>query len=182
MANTILVLTRVAADNVDSLNHTAIATTDVMNGALLTLETGLSNLPGKPYVFNATPLADANAHVEFYMACSPEVNVTADGSLLYKGINVDPRNFINQAGYEFDVFSVQIGDIVQVSAPFFAANFDPGTVTSATVVEYDATNTGMTAKVSATADYAGIQFQILKSQPIPVGHDSVPAWLLRRVK
>lgn len=36
MANTILVLTRVAADNVDAYNRSAIASTDVMNGTLLT--------------------------------------------------------------------------------------------------------------------------------------------------
>ena len=35
MANTILVLTRIAADNVDAYNRSAIATTNVMNGTLL---------------------------------------------------------------------------------------------------------------------------------------------------
>lgn len=181
MANTILVLTRIAADNVDAYNRSAIATTNTMNGTLLTLETGLSTTPGKSFVFNATPLADANAHKQYWMACSPEVNVLGDGTLLYKGINNDPRSFFNPANVEFDVFAVQIGDIVQVSAPFFVANFDPGTVTGATVVEYDATNNGMVAKTAATKSYEGIQFKIIKSFPFVVGSESVPGWLLERV-
>lgn len=181
MANTVLVLTRIAADNVDAYNRSAIATVDVMNGEVVTLETGLSTTAGKPFVFNATPLADVNAHKQYWMACSPEVNVTADGALYYKGINVDPRAYTNRANVEFDVFAVQIGDIVQVSAPFFAANFDPGTVTNATVVEYDATNSGFTAKTVATASYEGIQFSILKTFPLNIGQERVPAWLLMRI-
>lgn len=181
MANTILVLTRVAADNVDAYNRSAIATTDVMNGALLTLETGLSTAPGKPFVFNATPLADVNAHKQYWMACAPEVNTLTDGTLIYKGINNDPRSFTNPANIEFDVFAVQIGDIVQLSAPFFVANFDPGTVKDATVVEYDANNNGMVAKTAATKSYEGIQFKIIKSFPFVVGSESVPGWLLERV-
>ena len=181
MANTILVLTRIAADNVDAYNRSAIATTNTMNGTLLTLETGLSTTPGKSFVFNATPLTDANAHKQYWMACSPEVNVLGDGTLLYKGINNDPRSFFNPANVEFDVFAVQIGDIVQLSAPFFVANFDPGTVTGATVVEYDAVNNGMVAKVAATESYEGIQFKIIKSFPFVVGSESVPGWLLERV-
>ena len=73
------------------------------------------------------------------------------------------------------------GDIVQVSAPFFAENFDPGTVTSAKVVEYDAVNNGMIAKTIPTVDYAGIQFEIIKNFNFVVGSDSVPGWLLMRV-
>lgn len=181
MANTILVLTRIAADNVDAYNRSAIATTNTMNGTLLTLETGLSTTPGKSFVFNATPLADADEHKQYWMACSPEVNVLGDGTLLYKGINNDPRSFFNPANVEFDVFAVQIGDIVQVSAPFFAENFDPGTVTGAKVVEYDAANNGMTAKTTPTVDYAGIKFKIIKNFNFVVGSDSVPGWLLMRV-
>lgn len=181
MANTILVLTRVAADNVDAYNRSAIATTDVMNGALLTLEKGLSTAPGKPFVFNAIPLADANAHKQYWMACAPEVNTLTDGTLIYKGINNDPRSFTNPANIEFDVFAVQIGDIVQLSAPFFVANFDPGTVSGATVVEYDAVKKGMVAKVDAANSYEGIQFKIIKSFPFVVGSESVPGWLLERV-
>lgn len=78
MANTILVLTRVAADNVDAYNRSAIASSDVMNGTLLTLETGLSTAPGKPFVFKATPLADVNAHKQYWMACAPEVNALTE--------------------------------------------------------------------------------------------------------
>lgn len=181
MANTVLVLTRIAADNVDALNRSAIAETDIMNGTILTLEDGLSDESDKDFVFNATPLDDVDAHREYWMACSPEVNITGAEDYQYRGLNNDPRNFTNVAGLEFDVFSVQMGDIVQVSAPFFAEGFDPGTITGATVVEYDAGNTGMTAKTAGTASFEGIQFEIIKNFPLNIGQEAVPAWLLMRI-
>lgn len=182
MANTILVLSRVAADNVDAYNRSAIATVDVMNGEVVTLETGLSATAGKDFVWNATPIADADAHAQYWMACAPEVNVLADGTLLYKGINVDPRSYINKANTEFDVFAVQIGDLVQVSAPFFAEGQDPATIgDTAKYVEYTA-STGWKAVATATADYKGLRFSIAKSMPFAVGSESVPAWILERVQ
>lgn len=182
MANTILVLSRVAADNVDAYNRSAIATADVMNGAVVTLETGLSTVAGKDFVWNATELADANAHAQYWMACAPEVNVLADGTLLYKGINVDPRSYINKANTEFDVFAVQVGDSVQISAPFFAEGQDPATIgDTAKYVEFTA-GTGWKAVATATTDYKGLQFKIVKSMPFAVGSESVPAWILERVQ
>lgn len=182
MANTVLVLSRVAADNVDAYNRSAIAETDIMNGAVVTLEDGFSDKAGKDFVWEATALADANAHAQYWMACAPEVNVLADGTLLYKGISVDPRNYTNVANVEFDVFSLQIGDMVQVTTPFFANNKDPKTVNTATVVEF-AAGTGWQALAQGTgATYKGLLFAIRRDMPIAIGADSEPAWLLERIQ
>lgn len=182
MANTVLVLSRIAADNVDAYNRSAICSEDVMNGTVVTLESGFSETAGKEFVWTATPLGDADKHAQYWMACAPEVNVLADGSLLYKGISVDPRNYTNVKNTEFDVFSVQIGDCVQISTPFFANKQDPATIgATAKFVEYTA-DTGWKAIAKATSAYAGLRFAIRKSMPIAIGADSEPAWILERVQ
>lgn len=182
MANTVLVLSRVAADNVDAYNRSAICDTDVMNGTVVTLETGFSETAGKEFVWTATPLGDAGKHAQYWMACTPEVNVLADGTLLYKGISVDPRNYTNIKNVEFDVLSVQIGDCVQISTPFFANAQDPATIgATAKYVEYTA-GTGWKALAEATSAYAGLRFAIRKAMPFAIGTDSEAGWILERVQ
>lgn len=182
MANTVLVLSRIAADNVDAYNRSAICDTDVMNGTVVTLETGFSETAGKGFVWTATPLGDAGKHAQYWMACAPEVNVLADGTLLYKGISVDPRNYTNVKNVEFDVFSLQIGDCVQISTPFFASAQDPATIgATAKFVEYTA-GTGWKAIAEATSAYSGLRFAIRKAMPFAIGTDSEAGWILERVQ
>ena len=182
MANTVLVLSRIAADNVDAYNRSAICSEDVMNGTVVTLENGFSETAGKEFVWTATPLGDADKHAQYWMACAPEVNVLADGSLLYKGISVDPRNYTNVKNTEFDVFSVQIGDCVQISTPFFANEQDPATIgATAKFVEYTA-DTGWKAIATATSAYSGLRFAIRKAMPFAIGTDSEAGWILERVQ
>lgn len=182
MANTVLVLSRVAADNVDAYNRSAICSEDVMNGTVVTLENGFSAIAGKGFVWTATPLGDEDKHAQYWMACAPEVNVLADGTLLYKGISVDPRNYTNVKDTEFDVFSVQIGDCVQISTPFFANAQDPATIgTTAKFVEYTA-DTGWKAIATATNAYNGLRFAIRKAMPFAIGTDSEAGWILERVQ
>lgn len=182
MANTVLVLSRIAADNVDAYNRSAICDTDVMNGTVVTLENGFSETAGKGFVWTATPLGDAGKHAQYWMACTPEVNVLADGTLLYKGISVDPRNYTNVKNVEFDVFSLQIGDCVQISTPFFASAQDPATIgATAKFVEYTA-DTGWKAIAEATSAYTGLRFAIRKAMPFAIGTDSEAGWILERVQ
>lgn len=182
MANTVLVLSRIAADNVDAYNRSAICSKDVMNGTVVTLENGFSEIAGKGFVWTATPLGDAGKHAQYWMACAPEVNVLPDGTLLYKGIGVDPRNYTNVKNTDFDVISVQIGDCVQLTTPFFANAQDPATIgATAKYVEYTV-GTGWKALTEATSAYAGLRFAIRKSMPIAIGADSEPAWILERVQ
>lgn len=182
MANTVLVLSRVAADNVDAYNRSAICSEDVMNGTVVILETGFSETAGKEFVWTATPLSDESKHTRYWMACAPEVNVLPDGTLLYKGIGVDPRNYTNVKNTEFDVISVQIGDCVQLTTPFFAKAQDPATIgATAKYVEYTA-GAGWKALAKTTSTYAGLRFVIRKSMPIAIGADSEPAWILERIQ
>jgi hypothetical protein len=51
-----------------------------------------------------------------WMAYSPEVVTVVSGTLKYKGLNNDPRNFTNLSGDILDAFKPQVGDIVTMTA------------------------------------------------------------------
>ena len=51
-----------------------------------------------------------------WMAYSPEIVTVVSGSLKYKGLNNDPRNFTNLSGEVFDAFKPQKGDIITITA------------------------------------------------------------------
>lgn len=158
MANTVMVLTRVQADNIDALNRVAKHTADLVNGSPVTL-----TFPESGEVFTATP---ATTGLKFsigrkepiiigsegiggeevdawllevtentsnvWLVYSPEVNKQIVG-MIWGG--KDPRNFTNVKNKPFDVFKPQVGDIIQVTKDFFEASYDPTAVSSSTKVE-----------------------------------------------
>ncbi|MDD4804709.1 MAG: hypothetical protein PHN69_06120 [Candidatus Pacebacteria bacterium] len=174
MANCVIVQTRAQAMDVDALNRSVKSTTDMQNGAPLSL--AFPTVAGSN-VFTATTPASPFANV--WLAYSPEVNKLEVGQIW--GGN-DPRNFTNLAGKEYDCFRPMAGtDIIQVTKEFFATGKDPGSVASSTVVELTAS--GFEAKTSATDAYAGISFKIGKKEPITIAssvgyEEQVDAWYL----
>lgn len=158
MANCVLIQTRVAADNVDAFNRSAISTVDVPNGTPLKL-TAPTTVGDN--VFTAGTPATPFSNV--WLACSPEVNKLQVGKI-WGG--TDPRNFTNVANKPFDVFRPTANaDIIQVTADFFAT----APTTGSTVVELDAT--GFVAKTTATSGYAGISFNIVRSEPMVIANE-----------
>lgn len=162
----VVIKTRVQAENIDALNRKAKYTAALQNGSAVTL--AWSATEGDE-VFTATPATSglefkigrkepiviatgsilederqdawllevtANTNQAVWMAVSPEVNKDVIGET-YKGL--DPRRFVNAANVPFDIINLQVGDIIQVSKDFFAANFDPDTIVGATDVELTAT-------------------------------------------
>lgn len=181
MANTVLVQTKCTSMNVDAYKKVGVASTAIQNGTPLVLG-AISSTAGQGEVFSVT--APTGIVKGLYMAYSPEVVVTADGSLQFKGLDADPRDFENVANVPFDIFYLNPNiDMIQVTAPFFASGKDPATITGATVVELNSSG-AFEAKVSATSDYAGTGFSIVKSDPIVIangalGGEAVDAWILR---
>lgn len=143
MANTVLVQTMVQADNIDALNRTAKATVAMQNGAPVALafptegeaftatvaQTGLVFKIGRQEDINIASenmltsekvtayLLEVTSNSGVWLAYSPEVNKNVVGQV-YGGL--DPRNFTNLANKPFDVFKPQVGDIIQVTVPFFS--------------------------------------------------------------
>lgn len=177
MTYPVIILSRTASKNVDAYNLSAVfPSEDVPNGTPFTLK-NLSTTQGEGEVFEVTKATNTSKDV--WVAYSPEVN-----RLIENCLTVDPRSFVNKKGLVFDVFKPQAGDIIQVSIDLFGQGKDPETVIGATVVELN-TSGEYEAKVSATASYAGLLFDVLGTKPITIangkimGGEQVKAWLLR---
>ena len=117
----ILIKSRVAAKNVDSWNRSAVtvgatAGSNVDNGNVFRLDSQ-STVSGWGEVWSVTvPTTNGSTMNSLWMAASPEVNVTIDGALQYRGLNADPRRFTNVAGSAFDAIKLQVGDVIMVSS------------------------------------------------------------------
>lgn len=180
MAN-VLVQTHVMAMDVDALNRVGVYdSANVDNGTALVCGVQSTNA-GQKHVFSVTPASGVAK--DLWMAYSPEVNTTIDGTLYFKGLDVDPRDFTNLAGKPFDMFKPVAGvDLIQVTKDFFKENYDPGTVTGATYVEIQADGS-FKAVVSPTSNFGGLQFKIFAKEPMIIANgaiagEAVDAWIL----
>ena len=180
MAN-VLVQTHVMAMDVDALNRVGVYNdADVDNGTALVCGVQSEDAKQK-HVFTVTPASEVAK--DLWLAYSPEVVSTADGSLEFRGLDVDPRDFTNVKGRPFDMFKPVAGvDLIQVTKEFFAEGYDPGTVEGATYVEIQADGS-FKAVASATSSFAGLQFKIFAKEPIIIANgaiagEAVDAWIL----
>lgn len=180
MAN-VLVQTHVMAMDVDALNRVGVYdSANIDNGTALVCGVQSTNA-GQKHVFSVTPASSVAK--DLWMAYSPEVVTTVDGTLYFRGLDVDPRNFTNIAGKPFDMFKPVPGvDLIQVTADFFKEGYDPGTVTGATYVEIQADGS-FKAVVSPTSEFGGLQFKIFAKEPMIIANgaiagEAVDAWIL----
>lgn len=112
----VVIKRRVAAHNIDALNRTVVATEDLENGSVFTLEER-SDVEGEDEVWKA--VEPTGAIKGLWMAKSSEVTITTIGegdyALQMKGIVEDPRMFTNVKGLVFDAFKPQVGDIIEMT-------------------------------------------------------------------
>jgi hypothetical protein len=114
----ILVMNKCAAEDVKAWNRSAVAgsAVDIDNGNVFRLDS-YSTTSGESEVWAVTaPSASGSTLNGLWMAASPEVPLTVDGTLQYRGLNQDPRRFYNVGAKTFDAFKPQVGDIVTLSA------------------------------------------------------------------
>lgn len=107
MANVVIQRSARALD-INALNRSGVYTADLDNGSVMRLDTQVS-VNGD--LWTATLPTTGNL-TNLYMAYSPEVVVTAGK---YKGIDPDPRNFVNVANSPLDFFKPEIGDIITMT-------------------------------------------------------------------
>jgi len=166
MANCVLVPSKITAMDVDAYNERGIYTAAVNNGTPL-VRGALSTTSGQGEVFSVTPASDIAA--DLWMAYSPEVVTTADGSLSFKGLDVNPQDYTNVANVPFDMFKPNAGvDVIQVTGDFFSATPAAG----ATYVELDSSG-AFVAQSAATAGYTGLGFSIIGSAPITIANGAL---------
>lgn len=128
MAQNVTILNKVAAQNVDAWNRSAVAGVNVDNGNIVIL-TGLSATAGQDEVWTAVTPTTSDGLTGVWMVYEPEVVLTNEK---YKGLDPDPRNFYVPDGTVFSVFKPQLGDIVTMTADGLAGTKSTNTFVNAT--------------------------------------------------
>ena len=116
MSYTVLTKRSVAAADNRALNRSALsgsAVTDIENGSVFNLFT--QGTAGSALEVWLVTMGVSGSQTGMWMAASPEINTTADGTLYYRGLNQDPRKFINIGGKVFDAIKLQPGDIIELT-------------------------------------------------------------------
>ena len=163
----------IAAMDVDSYNLVGVAATGttLYNGTLVTLgamnQTGGASA-GMGYTFTVAPTT-ANTDTGVCMVLTPPVN--AD---IPQAVYTDPREFSVPAGRPCDIVRLVPGDFIQVSDTAFAT----GAVASSTKTYVTAAANGQYSASASVVSAGSLQLRWIASEPILVGHDSVPAEIL----
>jgi hypothetical protein len=109
MANSVVYPLVIQATDIGAYNRSAVCASDLEQGAAVVL-TGKSATSGESEVFTAVAASTSDGLTGCWLVYSPEVVVTYSGTHAYKGIDPDPRNFINKATKIFDVVKPKVGD------------------------------------------------------------------------
>lgn len=112
MNNAVVILTSVAAMNVDSYNRSFKSTKDIQNGAVFKCGT-LSTTEGESEVFNAVTASATDTGL--YMAFTAEDTIVTIGGQQYKFDLIDPRLYTNVAGLVFSGFRLMPGDRITMA-------------------------------------------------------------------
>lgn len=117
MSHAVLIKNSVAAADNRALNRSAFsgsAVTDIDNGNVFNLNS--QGTAGSALEVWLVTMPVSGSVGGLWMAASPMIPITVDGTLIYKGLNSDPRNFYNVGGKVFDAFKPQIGDVITLTA------------------------------------------------------------------
>lgn len=162
MTHAIAVLNKVAAQNIDSLNRSALMPADMDNGWLLSLPTeNTAATRGLEQVWDGTQPATATL-ASMWMVYEPEVNVLVSGSLKFKGIDVDPRNFYVPSGEVGSVYKPQVGDIITLTGDALATGSGAASAFAVAV-------NGAYKLTWAAAAISGLSYQYLATTYVSVG-------------
>lgn len=108
-----------AAKDVDAWIRNAKYSSALENGNLVKLTTR-TGTAGEGEVFTAVIPSTSNGLTDLWLVNEPVIVTTTSGSLVYRGLNSDPRNFQIAASKVVSVIKPQLGDIYQVSADWFS--------------------------------------------------------------
>lgn len=115
MSHSIVIKNQTASMNIASYNRSVVSGSDAVdNGNVFWLAAQGSSASATEVWTVVTPAT--GSLIGLWMAASPEVPITVDGTLVYKGLNSDPRNFYNVGGTPFDAFKPVAGDIITLTA------------------------------------------------------------------
>jgi hypothetical protein len=136
MTHGVLIPSAIAAMNVDAWNRAAIAAADDIDNGNFVALASKSVAAGYSEVWSATkPATTTPGLTGLWMVYSPEVVITVSGNSEYKGIDPDPRNFVNLHGLVMSVFKPSLGDLLLMSADCFSTSVAKGTNTFANATD-----------------------------------------------
>jgi hypothetical protein len=118
MAHAVLIKSQTASMNVAAYNRSVFSGSDpIDNGNVFWLASQGTSGSGSEAWVVSVPATGSLAGL--WMAASPEVPITVDGVLVYKGLNSDPRNFYNVGGTPFDAIKLVVGDVITLTVDAF---------------------------------------------------------------
>ena len=156
MAYSLILPVKIAAQNIDSLNRSAVCAVDVENG-FVGYFSAKSTTAGEGEVWTFTAPITGKL-TNNWMVYEPEVVLTDEK---YKGIDADPRNFIIPDGEIFSVFLPRIGDLILMSE-------DAVTGTKGANTFVVSTNTA-TQLTWTTAAVTGLSLKLIETSYISIG-------------
>ena len=164
MTHAIIVLSRVAATNIDALNRSAYyPTADLDNGAVIKLDS-LYDFSSGCEVWSVTKSNGSSA--DFWMACNTDVNTLVSGTKKYKGLSVDPRDNYISACTVFDAFRPQVGDVILMTADGFTAAVSTNTYANSADNETDLV-------WAATKTASALSFKLVNTTYVPIPDGSL---------
>jgi len=160
MAYGVIVPEKIAAQDVQAWNRSAVAATDYEQCSVGYFS-GKSSTAGESEVWTIT--APVTAHLfDLWMMFEPEIMLTNEK---YKGLDPDPRNFLKHDGEIFSVFKPQVGDLILMTA-------DAVTGTKSTNEYVVATNTAQQLTWAAAA-VSGLSLNLIEEDYISIADGSI---------
>lgn len=163
MSYCVLIKNKVMASNVDSLNRSAIAgsAVDISNGNVFRLDTIGSGSATEVWTVTAPTLSGSTMN-DLWMAGEADLVVTTvSGTLKYRGLNQDPRNFYIPGGTVFSAFKPQKGDIITITADGFTG--------TAALAYANSTDSSYIFTTSASVQSSSLTLKYLATEYISIG-------------
>jgi hypothetical protein len=138
MAYGVVIKNQTASDNIDAYVRNVKSADDVQNGQVLLMgaPTG-ADQEGEVFAVSK-PVTGSLSGV--WIAYTPEIiSVYTASGKAYRGINPDPRDFINKAGDVFNAFKPQLGDIITITTDGLGGTLGVNTDVVATNNSYSLT-------------------------------------------
>lgn len=161
MSHAVMIPRKVAAEDVKAWVRSAkSASADLDNGNVVVLASQ-STTAGEGELWLATQPATATLASGLWMVGEPESVITESGTYQFKGLDPDPRNFVNSQGLPLTCFKLQVGDIVTLTADALAGTQSTNIFVVATDASYKLTwsataISGLSLKLINDSDYISI--------------------------
>ena len=125
MAYGVLVPTSIVSKHIDAWQRNVVDADSIEQGSVLVMG-GRSATAGEDEVFDISKPATGSL-TNLWMAYSGDEMVLS--ALKYRGLDPDPRNFINKAGDVFSAYRPQLFDIIKVNADALSGTYITSTTT-----------------------------------------------------